>query len=488
MFTRFRKSAAIVLTSVVAVSTVLSASAESTPKSLSSNFTLVNLQNGPNDGQISYVKPGGEQWKSPDTFTFNALGDQKIYRQYQEGNGLTPGSGSVVVSTNGPVGAVVQIQARDGQVPTSGAYVGVSEGAQNANVPLVSRRGTAAGNNRTNSQIIIQNASSISIDVDVVFLDLGSGNAIFTKTFTGIAPNASQEYDLDDEGNLPEGWFGSASIQSKTAGGEVAVVSNFFLGPDAMQTFNAFTKVGDQWVAPSVFSRLSNGLSSPITVQNVSGGDIQVGDIDVKCTKDPGSPAAEAELNFSNKGVLKNNQAVAFNPVTDDETFPDEWFGSCRVNSNGHNTAMFVQLRFVREQRAAAYEGILADSTVTNKRVVVPLFAKRLAGANLFSSAITIANLSATAPANVTLVYKKSTPELPANCDFTTTTVIPANGSLIQNLRTVGGVPDIGADCTGSLTVTSSDQPIDAFVQLDFLSQTTGDPYMAHNAFSVPTE
>lgn len=487
MFTRFRKSAAIVLTSVVAVSTVLSASAESTSKSLSSNFTLVNLQNGANDGQISYVLPNGSPWKTPDSFNFAALGDQAIYRQYQEGNGLTPGSGSVVVSTQGPVGAVVQIQARDGQVPTSGAYVGVSEGAASANVPLVSRRGTAAGNNRTNSQIIIQNASSAPIDVDVVLLDLGSGNPVFTKTFTGIAPNASQEYDLDDETNLPEGWFGSASIQSKTAGGEVAVVSNFFLGPDAMQTFNAFTKVGDQWVAPSVFSRLQNGLSSPITVQNVSGGTINAGDIDVRCTKDPGSPAAQGELNFSNENALQNNQSVAFNPVTNDEIFPDEWFGSCRVNSNGHNTAMFVQLRFVREQRTAAYEGILADASATDKTVVIPLFAKRLAGANLFSSAITIANLSATAAAHVTLEYKKSTPALPDNCNLTKNNVeIPANGSLIQNLRTENGVPEIGADCTGTLTVTSSDQPIDAFVQLDFLAQTTGDPYMAHNAFTVP--
>lgn len=481
MFPKFRRTAAVVLTTVVAASTILSASAASTTKSLSSNFTLVNLVNGVNNGNINYVKPDGSAWRDAESFQFNALGDQAIKRQYDDDE-LDPGSGSVVVSTDGPVGAVVQIQARN-QTPTSGAYVGVSEGAPQANVPLVSRRGTSVSG-ATNSQIIIQNASSIVIDVEVVLINSADGLPSHTETFNDLAPNASVEYDLDTEDNLPAPWFGSASIRSTTTGGEVAVVSNFFTGPDAMQTFNAFTQVGRSWIAPLFASRLANTLSTPLAVQNVSGGVIPAGAIQVSCVKDPGA-AGPATINVSNPNPVNNTAAVFFNPVTDDDNFPAEWFGACTVNTGTFDTAMFVQMRFVGNQRAGAYEGILG--TGTNQRVVIPLFAKRLPGARLFSSAITIANLSQTQAAHVNLEYKK-TAGLPANCDLTRNNVeIPAGGSLIQNLRTVGGVPEIGEGCTGTLTVTSSDQPIDAFVQLDFLADAAGDPFMAHNAFTVPT-
>jgi hypothetical protein len=489
MFT-FRKSAAVALTSVLAVSTILSASAASTTKNLSSNFTLVNLVSGANQGTISYVKASdGSEWRDPQDFTFNALGDQLIYRQYDDQE-LDPGSGSVVVSTSGPVGAVVQIQAR-GQTPTSGAYVGVSEGAATANIPLVSRRGNSISG-MANSQIIIQNASSQTINVVVDLLNLTDGSVAFSKTFSNILANQSVEYDLDTESNLPEPWFGSASVRSETAGGEVAVVSNFFTGPDTMQTFNAFTTKGRKWFAPLFTSRLGNGLSTPITVQNVSGGDIPAGGIQLVCTKNPNSPATEPTITRSNTETIKNTASVAFNPAPENSGYPAEWYGSCIVNSPNHDTAMFVQMRFVTGARpgaAGAYEGILGTGTET--RVVVPLIAKRLE--NTFASAVTIQNLNESSAANVTLEYKGAIDGEPTNTAPCTpapfTAVIPAGGSIIQNHRVANdqanSVPQIADRCVGSLTVTSSDQPIQAFVQLDFTGQTAGDPFMAHNAFAV---
>jgi hypothetical protein len=483
MFSKFRKSAAIALTSVIALSAVMSASAASTTKNLSSNFTLVNLANGSNAGTIQYVLGGeaGGTWRPSEPFTLNSLGAQIIRRQYDDAS-LPAGSGSVVVSTDGPVGAVVQIQARD-QTPTSGAYVGVSEGAAQANVPLVSRRGNSASG-RTNSQIIIQNASSIQINVEVQLIDSTTGATSLTKTFNNIAPNASVEYDLDTEGGLPEGWFGSASVRSTTAGGEVAVVSNFFTGDDAMQTFNAFTSVGRQWYAPLFTSRLANSLSSPISVQNVTAGSIPAGAITLTCTKDPSAPGP-ATINTSNPAPVGPSASVFFNPVTDNTNFPDGWYGSCVVNSGTYDTAMFVQLRFVNGSRAGAYEGILG--TGTNKTVVIPLYAKRLA--NSFASAVTIQNLNAGAAATVRLEYKAGD-GAPANCTTTLDNVtIPAGGSLIQNHRIADGpnsVPQLPDGCFGTLTVTSSNQPIDAFVQLDFLN-LGGDAFMAHNAFTVST-
>lgn len=480
MFT-IRKSAALVLTSVLAASTLMSASAASTGKNLSSNFTLVNLVAGENNGQIAYVLPNGGEWRPTESFTLNGVGDQLIKRQYDDKE-LDPGSGSVVVSTDGPVGAVVQIQARNGQVPTSGAYTGVSKGAASANVPLVSRRGSSLSG-RTNSQIIIQNASGQQIDVKVDLINSTDGSLTYSKTFPDLNPNASVEYDLDDETNVPEGWFGSASITSLTAGGEVAVVTNFFTGDNAMQTFGAFTTAGRKWFAPLFTSRLANSLSTPIAVQNVSGGDIPIGGITLSCKKDPSSPG-DATITRTNPAVVKNTASVFFNPAPDDSGYPAEWYGSCVVNTGSFDTAMFVQMRFVTGDRADAYEGILG--TGTNKRVVVPLYAKRLE--NTFASAITIQNLNESSAANVTLEYKGAAGS-DASCTKTSTTSIPAGGSLIQNQRIADGpnsVPDIADGCVGTLTVTSSDQPIDAFVQLDFTGQG-GDAFMAHDAFTVAT-
>jgi hypothetical protein len=458
---------------------MMSASAVSTQKSLSSNFTLVNLVDGPNNGQIQYIKDTGGQWRDPENFDppFTALGDQLIKRQYDD-PALSSGSGSVVVSTDGPVGAVVQIQARN-QIATSGAYVGVSQGAAQANVPLVSHHGTSASG-PTNSQIIIQNASSTPINVDVDLINLTDGQKVHTQSFNNIPPNASKSYDLADEAALPEGWFGSAVVKSTTAGGEVAVVSNFFTGDNAMLTFNAFTTSGTKWVAPLIASRLLNSLSTPITVQNVSGSTIPAGGITVVCTKDPGAKG-NPTLNFSNPAAVANNASVAFNPVTDKVNFTDEWFGACTVNSGAFNTVMFVQMRFVTGNRAGAYEGILGTST--EKRVVIPLYAKNLPS-NHFASAVTISNLSDTNDAHVDLVYKGAV-GTPGECTRTFSNVtIAKGGSLIQNHRTEGGVPELIDGCVGTLTVTSHDQPINAFVQLDFLQQD-GDPFMAHDAFIV---
>jgi hypothetical protein len=481
-----RKSAALILTSVIAASTVLSASAASTTKSLSSNFTLVNLVDGSNNGEINYIKQDGTVWRPAESFTLAALGDQIIKRQYDD-NQLAAGSGSVVVSTDGPVGAVVQILARGQQVPTSGAYIGVSEGAATANVPLVSRKGNSASG-ATNSQIIMQNASNQAIDIHLRIINSTNGSVAFEKVFPGIAPNASKEFDLDSDvtdAEIPPGFFGSATVSSDTAGGEVAVVSNFFTGGNAMQTFNAFTKSGTKWFLPLFTSRLPNSLSAPIAVQNVSGGDIPAHAVKLTCTKDPTSPATGNTLNTDNPSVIKNSAAVFFNPVVDTTTFPEGWYGSCKVDSGAFNTAGFVQLRFVTGDRAGAYEGILASGTA--KRVIVPLIAKQLG--NTFSSAVTIQNLSETTANNVTLSYKGA-------LDGTTDTgpctksfpgVIPAGASLIQNHRVpdaaANSVPQIAVGCVGSLTVTG-DQPLDAFVQLDFTGQS-GDAFMAHDAFPV---
>jgi len=183
-----------------------------------------------------------------------------------------------------------------------------------------------------------------------------------------------------------------------------------------------------------------------------------------------------------------NTATYFFNPVTDLVNFPALWYGSCKVTTTGFATNMFVQLRFVLEgspaSRAAAYEGIAAGGTAT--MAVIPLYAKRLD--NGFASSVLIQNLDEANTADVQLAYKAGEGE-PAECTVTLNKTIPAGGSIQENHRIESGpnsVPEIPNDCFGTLTITSTNnRPIDGFVQLDFLNATTGDPYMAHNAFTI---
>jgi hypothetical protein len=514
MFPKFRRSAVIVLTSALAVSTILSASATSTTKNLSSNFTLVNLVDGTNQGTIEYIDENGANWRpeenpeQPSTFTMQALGDQVERRQYFDEK-LPGGSGSVVVSTQGPVGAVVQIQARE-QSGTNGAYIGVSEGSPEANLPLVARRrGTLSG--IANSQIIIQNASpsNTPINVEVKFYDGSTGAELgFIKTISNLAPKTSFEYDLEEETNLPENFIGSAVVRSTTPGGEVAVVSNFFLGTHAMQTYNAFTEFKTAWGVPLLTVRLANGLSTPFVIQNKSDEVIQPGDITLSCQVSDTSPNQEPTITRSNtQAIAVNASSFEFNPallVSQGGVAPEwpaDWRGSCRLDTGGHETAVFLQMRWIGKEaegneRAGAYEAVPLDGT--SKTVMVPLYLRRLS--NGFASNVTILNLSETQPANVTLAYKALEPDYdPAKCSETFTRQIPPGGALFQNHRVENGVddsvPEVEENCQGTLRVTSSDQPIDAFVQIDQLEiglgipvppRVSGDRFMAHNVFLLP--
>lgn len=482
------------LSGAVVLSMVATAFAEpdaSTTKNLSTNFTLVNLEAAANSGSISYYKDNGSQWRQAESFQFAAEGDQLIKRQYDAGALPTSGAGSVVVSASGKLGAVVQILARDGQVDTSGAYSGATAGAASMTIPLTTRKlNTASG--ASNSQIYVQNTGNDNATVEIEMIN-PDGTSRFKKTGITLAVGQATNYDLNNEvaTNIPDGWFGSAVVRATNQGGSITAVSNLFTGADGMQTFNGFANKAQNWKAPLFLSRLSNGLNSPVAVQNLSGQQIPVGGIKLNCKKDAASPGND--FNVANTTAVGNTASYFFNPVTD-QAIPAGFFGACTIDTTGFDTVAFVQLRYVKiagvspnasDSQAAAYEGIPGNGT--NKKVTVPLYAKRLG--NGFASAVTIQNLNNSAPATVNLVYKGGA-GAPANCSLTKNGVsIPAGGSLIQNHRVesgAGAVPEIGNGCFGTLVVTSTDQPIDAFVQLTDVSGRAGDTFMAHNAFTSP--
>ncbi len=490
LFRSFTLAAIIIL---LIVTTVFAAS---TTKTLSTNFTLVNFGSEEALVNVDYLLEGGANWDADDaneSFTIPALGQRQI-RQYFDGT-MISGKGSAAISSTQPLGAVVQVLARN-QTPSSGAYKGYTQGSTKWYIPLAAHLGVSASGT-VNSQIVIQNVGTTSMDFSVELISL-NGTLAHTKNVTGLQPNAMYEYDLAEESNLPSNWFGSAVVM--TSSGSLAVVSNIFLGSNTLQTINAFPNesLNVSWTIASFFSRLSNGLNSVVTVQNLSGGAIAAGDITLTCVKDPNSPNPTSFV-VSNPDSVLNKAAYNFNAYTGGSSYPANWYGSCVVNAPG-NVVTFVQNRYINaglNQGAAAYEANPAGGTDTT--MFVPLIAKRLT--NGFASVVTIQNQTGN-PGTITLTYTPSKIECPITiCDknsdgqltdadniVVTNLDIGANGSIMRNHRLASGdnvEALIPSGWVGSLQVTS-DVAINGFVQLTNYLNTNGDTFMMHGIFTQP--
>jgi hypothetical protein len=474
---------AMSLVLIFTLATVGLVGAASTNKALSTNYTLVNLGTSQANVTAQYYLDSGANWPSANTvFQLAANGGQAIVRQYDDA-GMPAGRGSAVISSDQPLGSVVQILARN-QTPTSGAYVGSSSTGSSYYVPLVLKnRSSASG--ISNSQIMIQNADSVAVSVTVNLIQgAGSPGSNYTRNFNNIPVGTTRYVDLQEDGGIADQWFGSAVVTAAN-GRQIAVISNLFAGEHTMQTYNAFNSsvLTNQWFVPLFTSRLANGLSTPVSVQNLSGGSMAIGSITLDCKKDPASPGSNFVLN--NTVAVPNNGLHAWNPVTDN-SIQALWFGSCRVSAPG-NVAVFVQMRQPGfNDNAGAYEAIPANGT--NTKMLVPLVAKRLA--NGFATAVTIQNLSTSLTATVNLTYVPSPQyggsQTPVNVNGL---VIAPGGSLIRNHRLASGsaaetaLPDTWF---GTLVVQSTGPAIDGFVQLTNINPSAGDTFMAHGVFTQP--
>jgi len=488
-----RSSTLAIVIMLLIVTTVF---AGSTTKTLSTNFTLVNFGSEEALVNVDYLLEGGADWDADDaneSFTIPANGQRQI-RQYFDTT-MVSGKGSAAISSTQPLGAVVQVLARN-QTPSSGAYKGYSGGNSKWYIPLAAHMGSSASG-LVNSQIIVQNVgtSVVNFTIELVSLD---GTITYTKSVSNLGPNVMYHYDLADETNLPSNWFGSAVVS--TTSGSLAVVSNIFLGSDALQTINAFSDdlLTDEWKVASFFSKLGNGLNSVVTVQNLSGGSIAAGQISLNCVKDPNSPDPVSFI-VTNPAQVLNKAAYNFNAFTGGAPYPTGWYGSCTVTAPGSVVA-FVQNRYINvasNQGAAAYEAIPAGGADTT--MFVPLIAKRLA--NGFASVVTIQNQS-NLPGLVTLTYIPSQLECPISvCDRNSDGILTvadnivvvnldlaANSSIMRNHRLASGdnyEPIMKDGWVGSLKV-EADVPINGFVQLTNFLYTAGDTFMTHGIFTQP--
>jgi hypothetical protein len=452
--------------------------ADATTKPLATNFTLVNLGEGTATGTAQYLTPDGMEWGDSifKDFTIPPGGSFQA-RQYFD-TGLTPGRGSVIISSDQLLSAMVQVVTRTG-VPTSGAYTGVSAASATWYIPLAARRAnTATG--MANSQIIIQNVTASSLDFKIEYYSLSTGSLDLTRDYTGLAAGASQLIDLDLETDLPAGWWGSVVVSSNTAG-SMGVVSNLFFGTDSLNAFNAFAAetVTSSWYIPLLYIRLPNTLTSSVNVQNLSSDALDAGDIKVTCTKNPAASGNDFEV--TNPTQILPKSSYSFNTYMDTERFPTpNWYGSCKVESlSGANIAVLVQDRYTKNAEQSMYGAVPGNQT--SKKVSVPLVAKRLA--NGFANTVNIQNLSDDTEAILKITYVPSPTEGTGAIFVRTDIVVPPGGSYLRNFRLPETeLPDMPDGWVGSMVIEST-TPIAAFVQNTYLT-AYGDRLMAYLGFN----
>ena len=447
--------------------------ADATTKALATNYTLVNLGEAQATVSAQYLTPDGTEWGDSifKDFTIPA-GGNAIVRQYFD-TGLTPGMGSVVISSDQPLGAMVQEVTRSG-VPTMGAYSGVSTPSATWYIPLAARQATSA-TGKANSQIVVQNVGSAAVNFKVEFFSRSTGALALTRNYTGLASGASRLIDLDLETGLTAPWWGSVVVS--TTSGSLGVVSNLFFGADSLNAFNAFAaeEITSSWRIPLLYIRLTNTLTSSITIQNLSGETLPVGDIELACIKNSASPGTDFTLHSASS--VADKLSYSFNTYTDTVNFPTpNWQGSCEVKSlSGKDIAVLVQDRYIKNAEQSMYGAV--PGYLTSQKVSVPLVAKRLA--NGFANTVTIQNLGTTT-ATLTITYLPTGGGTPI---IRTDISVLAGANYIRNFRlTATEAPEMLDGWEGSMVI-ESNTPIAAFVQNTYLT-AYGDRLMAYIGFN----
>lgn len=474
-----KRNISIMLLTLVVVMAVIvsSAFAAATTKTLSTVFAVQNLSSTTTANVVvdyRFAKnDGGGPWTNvsaaSSTFTVTA-GSAVNIAQYFDPT-MTNGRGSATISADQPIAAIVNQLARN-QVATSGSYSGFDSGAGSVYAPLVFKNlSTSVGT--INSTLTIMNTGSAATDFNIVYISAVTFQPVFTATVSNLAVGESYYADQSLEAGLPNGYYGSAVVNATTGGGTLAVVGNQFTGSDGLLTYNGFksTEGFTSWAVPLYLCRLANGFSSPITVQNVSGSQLDIGAISIAFSPSAGSP-----FTVTNPSAIPPNASYVFNPRVD-LTCPTGSQGSAIVTASGNVVVLVNELQ-AGSAAAMSYNGVRTDST--NKTALSPVTFSRLA--NGYSTVMTVQNLNLSASGTVTFTYTPNT--LCGGClSYTAVMTTTAGGNAIQNHRLSAGQP-LPAGWYGSTKITS-DQPIAAVVnQLDL--SHPGDGSLSFNAISQP--
>lgn len=344
----------------------------------------------------------------------------------------------------------------------------------------------------SDAEILIQNLAASATGITINLYG-GPGYADYVRTAT-LQPSGSWRYYMVNDTQLPDGWIGSARI-STTNGARIAVVV-YQQTRDAgvphaktLQGHNAFPQSSAtlKWGIPLFASRLTNGLSTPIVVQNLSGSEIPVNGVQLNCVAYPGKNNPVINNPVRNDVAIPAYESYfGFNPVADSDPprFAGNGEGSCTLDAGTRNVAVLMQMRVVNipgNSNANAYAALPLNGTA--RQLVFPVIQRLPTNQIGESTTVNVQNLSLTDVTRVRFYYYNTNGTLKDDdwCD------LQPGQSFMHNHTTrdavnCNNIDRLEAGWSGSLVVTSESRAIDGFVQLKNTDTSNGDRFMAHNA------
>jgi hypothetical protein len=387
---------------MLALAMAVSVSAQG-PSSYTSGFQVQNLD-GSNAAaiHIDYYNQDGTT-DGPGTDASIPAGDSTTFfgATVDASDGF---NGSVVISSDRPVAAIVNLLGDDGAFGGA-SYDSFSGGSGAANIPLV-----LSDFFNINTFFNVQNTGTSDATVDIDY----SSPDCTDVTGTVIAPGAAATFD--QTADCDPGTISAAAVDANGGSVAVAVVQ---YDADSLLAYNAFTNDGSQMaVAPLVSHNFFNSRTA-LQVQNTSGGPINItvdfspssGFPGSACSQTINGVADGASANFGDNAFFLNG-ANGCNAGSG-------WVGSAVVDAGLGNTVVAIVNTVTSGQpNAAAYAAF--DPNAASTTVNFPLIMDRNFG--IFTG-FSVANVGG-APADIDCTfsgtaYTASQPNVPVGESLT---------------------------------------------------------------------
>lgn len=299
----------------------------------------------------------------------------------------SPGfDGSVVVSSDQPVAAIVNVVANNFAYGAS--YSGFESGAEQLSLPLIMKE-----NSGFSTWFNVQNAGSSSVDVDVSYAGTSCTDA------ATIEPGAAATFDQASDSCLPSGYVGAASVDAP-GGSVVATVME--VGPTTLFAYSGFTG-GSQDVIMPLVNANNSGFISGIQIQNRGGTDTDV-TVAFEPSLEGGSPVGTAceetktvpAGGSATFGLYAMSLANDPDPGTDDCVHGERFVGSASVSANSAGQPLVGIVNQLNQgtSKGSAYSAF--DPAQASGEIVLPLIMDRNSG---YFTGINVVNIGSTASA-----------------------------------------------------------------------------------------
>jgi len=406
-----RKVIAVLLSLGLLVGLISVVNAQGDSEGQTSTSILVqNLSTSEATVQVDFYNTSGTKTGTQEKTGTEKLGGEKsttFDQRYDSGDpGTDPFQGAAIISSDQPIGAVVQMvrSGGSGGVGSFEAYNGLATASDSVKAPLL-LRGISSAGKTWNTTMVIQNTSlDSSAYVTVTFTpdpSVGLGTAD-TVNYTILA-GGTQYIAQKDQTDLGTAFFGSASVESDQ--NVAVVVTSGTTDGATLIAYPTFTAGTVNVYLPGVYKNipsLGDNYFTSLTIVNMGGG------------SDP-SPIVSVEYQAT-IGTATGAYSVTVDTVTtidqryDSGITSDTFFGAIKLTSmNGTPIAAMLNTRGDELSGASKYATTYMGFSAGVTTAYVPYLLKEIpSGGYTWSTSILLQNLDPDAGGlNVSITYNE---------------------------------------------------------------------------------